>query len=191
MHLGGGHRPELEIGNRDVIGQGVGEQGELVDRDDLRRGRAQGAEVVVADEDGVVVEAQLLVVGEAAQAGEFVGLEPVERVIGIGDGQEEAFIGTVEGGDVESVDDIVVDDVGVAAGEGAEEGFERLIQQDVAGGLVEDADLDVDRLDDEAVADGRVGIRGQVAAGAEGVEALVDVVGGLGRRFEVTQGSLV
>ena len=125
---------------------------------------APPAEVIIGDEDGILVKAKLLVVGEPANVCEVVGLKSVERVAAKRHRQKQPLISAVEGRNVPAVGVVVVHHVGVAAGGRPEKLCERLVEQEGSRGLVENADLNVDRLDDKVVAHGRVRIRREVAA---------------------------
>ena len=137
----------------------------LVDRRDL--GVARRGEVIEIDEDGILVEARLGIVGQTGPAGDgevVGGKEAIEEVGIVRDGQQQAGVRAVEGRDVPAIRSVVVEDVHVAAVALAEEVGEGRVIDDRAVALVPDTDLLVDRLDHLSGADGRVGIRGQAAA---------------------------
>src|SRR5262245_14568349 len=173
MHLGWRHRPELERRMRDEIGQSPREGGSLIDRCN-RSGRV-AAVVVIGDENGVLVEAEFLVVGGTTNICEMVRRqESVERVSVHRDHQEQPTSTAVEGRNVPAVGRVIVHHVRVAAGRLPKERCQGLVEQHASRGLVENTELTVNRLDDKVVADGCVGIgREETAARAEEVNTIV------------------
>src|SRR6202030_920772 len=111
------------------------------------------------------VEAKFLVVGEKADVCQIVWRqESVEWVAIARHRQNQPGVIAVESRYVPAVGGVVVNHVGVTTGNGPEELCEGLIKHDGPFGLVENADLKVDRFDDKVVANGRVAIGGQATA---------------------------